>query len=320
MPSKGWRRWTSSWIRRPRRPDLQDARGAQRLRDPAEGRARRRSGGHGHVPCAAARALTIRFRSRRIGGCARPEIALDEVYRHLDTHVLFKLHWGGRGSRRRLGEAAARRLPAAARAACGAIRIPATAGAAGLLPCNSDGNDLIVWDPEDFDPAHPRELERLVFPRQPRHDRICCRFLPSPRLGHPTWWPYSGDRGQDVTELMASLEADGEFAEQLFVHGLGVQTAEGMRSGCTHGCAATSASPRAGRGTPGVTLLPRAVRAHQGIPVARRARDRTAPSPRDTPSSPSSPRWRSSPTIRRRSTSGCGRERCPGTSGRPATS
>jgi 5-methyltetrahydrofolate--homocysteine methyltransferase len=27
---------------------------------------------------------------------------------------------------------------------------------------------------------------------------------------------------------MASLEADGEFAEQLFVHGLGVQTAEGM--------------------------------------------------------------------------------------------
>ena len=34
--------------------------------------------------------------------------------------------------------------------------------------------------------------------------------------------------GQRVTELMASLEADGEFAEQLFVHGLGVQTAEGM--------------------------------------------------------------------------------------------
>jgi 5-methyltetrahydrofolate--homocysteine methyltransferase len=27
---------------------------------------------------------------------------------------------------------------------------------------------------------------------------------------------------------MAKLEADGEFAEQLFVHGLGVQTAEGM--------------------------------------------------------------------------------------------
>ena len=27
---------------------------------------------------------------------------------------------------------------------------------------------------------------------------------------------------------MAGLEADGEFAEQLFVHGIGVQTAEGL--------------------------------------------------------------------------------------------
>ena len=34
--------------------------------------------------------------------------------------------------------------------------------------------------------------------------------------------------GDEVTELMARLEAEGEFAEQLFVHGLGVQTAEGM--------------------------------------------------------------------------------------------
>jgi 5-methyltetrahydrofolate--homocysteine methyltransferase len=34
--------------------------------------------------------------------------------------------------------------------------------------------------------------------------------------------------GDEATELMASLEADGEYAEQLFVHGLGVQTAEAL--------------------------------------------------------------------------------------------
>jgi 5-methyltetrahydrofolate--homocysteine methyltransferase len=34
--------------------------------------------------------------------------------------------------------------------------------------------------------------------------------------------------GEEVTRVMAALEADGEYAEQLFVHGLGVQTAEGM--------------------------------------------------------------------------------------------
>jgi 5-methyltetrahydrofolate--homocysteine methyltransferase len=34
--------------------------------------------------------------------------------------------------------------------------------------------------------------------------------------------------GPEVTELMAQLERDGEFAEQLFTHGLGVQSAEGL--------------------------------------------------------------------------------------------
>src|SRR3712207_7945676 len=33
--------------------------------------------------------------------------------------------------------------------------------------------------------------------------------------------------GPQVTELMAELEKQGEFAEQLYTHGLGVQTAEG---------------------------------------------------------------------------------------------
>src|SRR5439155_24968230 len=30
-------------------------------------------------------------------GVREIEVDLDEVYPHLDTHVLFKLHWGGRG-------------------------------------------------------------------------------------------------------------------------------------------------------------------------------------------------------------------------------
>jgi 5-methyltetrahydrofolate--homocysteine methyltransferase len=34
--------------------------------------------------------------------------------------------------------------------------------------------------------------------------------------------------GSEVTDLMAKLEDEGEYAEQLFVHGLGVQTAEGL--------------------------------------------------------------------------------------------
>ncbi|HYZ81958.1 MAG TPA: vitamin B12 dependent-methionine synthase activation domain-containing protein, partial [Solirubrobacteraceae bacterium] len=164
-------------------------------------------------------------------GVRELDVPMDEVYRHLDTHVLFKLHWGGRGVKGAEWERLLREdfQPRLERMWEEQTYLHPRA-LLGYFPCNADGNELIVWDPEDFDPANPRELHRLVFPRQPRHDRICLSDFYRP-LG-------SGETdvvalqavtaGDEVTELMASLEADGEFAEQLFVHGLGVQTAEGM--------------------------------------------------------------------------------------------
>jgi 5-methyltetrahydrofolate--homocysteine methyltransferase len=97
----------------------------------------------------------------------------------------------------------------------------------GFFPCNSDGNELIVWDPQA---PGERELERLVFPRQPRHDRICLAdfYRPLSAGGVDVVALQAVTAGDEVTRLMAELEAEGEFAEQLFVHGLGVQTAEGM--------------------------------------------------------------------------------------------
>ena len=166
-------------------------------------------------------------------GVREIDVPLDEVYPHLDTHVLFKLHWGGRGVK---GEDWAKLLredfqPRLTRMWAQQTYLHPRA-LLGYFPCNSEGNELIVWDPEDFDPANPRELERLVFPRQPRHDRICLAdFYREYDPAHPA--PdvvalQAVTAGEEVTELMASLEAEGEFAEQLFVHGLGVQTAEGM--------------------------------------------------------------------------------------------
>lgn len=160
-------------------------------------------------------------------GVREIEVPLDEVWHHLDTHVLFKLHWGGRGVK---GEEWRKLLrddfvPRLQRMWREQTYLHPRAKL-GYFPCNSVGNELIVFDPED----HDRELHRLVFPRQPKHDRICLADFYRPLD--------SGERdvcalqvvtaGDEVTELMARLERDGEFAEQLFVHGLGVQTAEGM--------------------------------------------------------------------------------------------
>jgi 5-methyltetrahydrofolate--homocysteine methyltransferase len=169
-------------------------------------------------------------------GVREIEVDMDEVYRHLDTHVLFKLHWGGKGVkgedwRRLVGEDFQPRLQ---RMWAEQTYLHPRA-LLGYFPCNSDGNSLVVWEPSA---PGERELERLVFPRQPRHDRICLAdfFRPLPGNGSGLTGASAYDvvalqavtAGDEVTELMASLEAEGEFAEQLFVHGLGVQTAEGM--------------------------------------------------------------------------------------------
>jgi 5-methyltetrahydrofolate--homocysteine methyltransferase len=161
-------------------------------------------------------------------GVREIEVDLEEVYRHLDTHVLFKLHWGGRGVkghdwRRLLRDDFQPRLERMWREQT----YLHPRALLGYFPCNADGNELIVWDP-----AAPgeTELERLVFPRQPRHDRICLAdfYRPVGSRELDVVAIQAVTAGGEVTELIARLEADGEFAEQLFVHGLGVQTAEGM--------------------------------------------------------------------------------------------
>jgi 5-methyltetrahydrofolate--homocysteine methyltransferase len=164
-------------------------------------------------------------------GVREIEVDLEEVYRHLDTHVLFKLHWGGRGVK---GEAWQTLLREDFRPRLERMWSEQTylhpRALLGFFPCYSLGNDIIVLDPED----HTTELTRFVCPRQPKGERICLADFFRPAVdGKP---PAELDViavqavtvGEEVTELMAKLESDGEFAEQLFVHGLGVQTAEGL--------------------------------------------------------------------------------------------
>jgi 5-methyltetrahydrofolate--homocysteine methyltransferase len=159
-------------------------------------------------------------------------VDLDEVYSHLDTHVLFKLHWGGRGVK---GEAWKQLVDGTDEDEGFRPRLERMwreqtylhpRALLGYFPCYSEGNDIVVLDPEDRE----TELQRLYCPRQPGNAHLSAADLYRPKE--------SGELdviglqvvtvGDEVTELMAKLEADGEFAEQLYVHGLGVQTAEGL--------------------------------------------------------------------------------------------
>ncbi|CAB4867784.1 MAG: methionine synthase [Actinobacteria bacterium] len=151
---------------------------------------------------------------------------LDALFPHLDRHVLFKLHWGGRGKKgeewRELIEENFQ--PRLERMWAEQDWITPKA-LVGYFPAVSEGNEVVVLDPND----HSKELERLVFPRQPNHDRICLAdfFRPSDSGEVDVVALQAVTVGDSVSELLAKLEADGEFAEQLYTHGLGVQAAEG---------------------------------------------------------------------------------------------
>ena len=95
-------------------------------------------------------------------------VDLDEVYRHLDTHVLFKLHWGGRGVK---GEAWQKLLREDFRPRLERMwkeqDLPAPARAARLLPLLRAG-----------------QRHRRARPRGP-HDRADALRLPPPAQGRP---------------------------------------------------------------------------------------------------------------------------------------
>jgi 5-methyltetrahydrofolate--homocysteine methyltransferase len=160
------------------------------------------------------------------------DVDLDQVFPYLDRHVLFKLHWGGRGKK---GEEWRKIVEGDGDDEGFAPKLERMwrqqdylqpRARLGYFPCNADGNELVVYEPE----SPERELERLVFPRQPKHDRICLTdFFRPVDSGERDVVALQGVTvGPEVTELIERLEREGEFAEQLFAHGLGVQAAEGL--------------------------------------------------------------------------------------------
>ena len=154
-------------------------------------------------------------------GVREVEVDLDDVFPYLDRHVLFKLHWGGRGKKgeewRKLLEGDGEDegfVPKLERMWREQDYIEPRAKV-GYFPCNADGNELVIFDPESPD----TEIERLVFPRQPKHDRICLTdfFRPLDSGERDVVALQGVTAGPKSTELLAKLEAEGEFSEQLFV-------------------------------------------------------------------------------------------------------
>ena len=118
-------------------------------------------------------------------GAREVAVDLDDVYPYLDRHVLFKLHWGGRGRQGR-GLARAGRgqrrgggLRAAARAHVARAGLPAPAGPARLLPLQRRRQRAGRLRPRG--PRARARAARLPAPAQAR-PHLPRRLLPAARL------------------------------------------------------------------------------------------------------------------------------------------
>jgi len=98
----------------------------------------------------------------------------------------------------------------------------------GYFPCFSEGNDLVILDPQE--PGAMREISRLTFPRQRRDRRLCLSdFFASKERGAIDVVAFHiVTMGEAVSGATGELFAQNRFREYLELHGLSVQLTEAL--------------------------------------------------------------------------------------------
>ena len=98
----------------------------------------------------------------------------------------------------------------------------------GYFPCFSEGNDLVILDPED--PQARKEISRLTFPRQRRDKRLCLSdfFAAKDRNEIDVVAFHVVTMGEAVSRATGKLFAENNFREYLELHGLSVQLTEAL--------------------------------------------------------------------------------------------
>jgi 5-methyltetrahydrofolate--homocysteine methyltransferase len=101
----------------------------------------------------------------------------------------------------------------------------------GYFPCQSEGNTLIVYDPEQYHQNQQLiEATRFEFPRQKANKRLCIAdFFAPVESGIVDVFPMQAVTvGEVATKYAQTLFAANEYTDYLYYHGLAVQTAEAI--------------------------------------------------------------------------------------------
>jgi len=152
---------------------------------------------------------------------------LEMVLQHLNINELYRLSWGAKNTHgeewTKLKAEFDARLDKMKREAMREKWLNPQ-GVYGLFPCQAEGDDLIVYNPENLDEV----LTRFNFPRQPYDEHLALSdYYASVESGQMDVVAFQVVTvGQEASERFEKLQTAHDYTEAYFTHGLGVQTAE----------------------------------------------------------------------------------------------
>ncbi len=158
------------------------------------------------------------------------DVRLTDVFRTMDLRSLYRLQWGAKSAK---GDEWRKLLREEFRPRLDRMRAEALEtgwltprALYGYFPAAADGDELVIFQANDA----TVELARFGFPRQPDSPYLCIADY---------FATIDGERrdvvgfqavtvGSRASERYSGLHERGEYAEALYVHGLGVEAAEGL--------------------------------------------------------------------------------------------
>jgi 5-methyltetrahydrofolate--homocysteine methyltransferase len=158
-------------------------------------------------------------------------IGLEAVADCMDYKTLYRLHWGGKAH----GEDFTRLVEQEFHPRLERMMLEARQQrylqpkvVYGYFPCQSSGNDLIIYDWQQLPTL--REVTRFRFRRQREHDRLCLAdYFASVESGKTDVVALQVvTMGNAASEKIQRMQQAGDYSEAYFVHGLSVEMAEGL--------------------------------------------------------------------------------------------
>jgi 5-methyltetrahydrofolate--homocysteine methyltransferase len=157
---------------------------------------------------------------------------LDEIYPFINPNALFRGQWGFKpgamsdAEHERMIEETVLPIFERFKALCRDEKILRPAVVYGYFPCNAEGDDVVVFDAQD----HDKPVERFAFPRQPGQQRLCISdyFRPIESGVRDVVAFQCVTMGIEVSHRAKQLFERNEYTEYLYMHGMGVETAEAL--------------------------------------------------------------------------------------------